>query len=207
MTLRVRPQFCPVNDTNGATTFPILERRMHDSFAQTIFSMPPIDEASGDLNVIIETPKGSRNKYAWNEKLGLFELKGVLTVGHSFPYDFGFIPNTRGGDGDPLDALVLMDEPAFVGCYLTARLIGVIEAEQTEKDGKVERNDRLIAVASESKNHSDIRTLDDLNDRFVTEIEHFFVSYNEAKGKKFRPTARNGVEKARRLVEKQTLRR
>lgn len=176
---------------------------MRNSFAQTIESLPPIHDVTGDLNVIIETPKGSRNKYAWNEKLGLFELKGVLTVGHSFPYDFGFIPNTRGGDGDPLDVLVLMDEPAFVGCYLTARLIGVIEAEQTEKDGKVERNDRLIAVASESKNHSHIRSLDDLNDKFVTEAEHFFVSYNEVKGKEFKPIARGGPEKARDLVKRQ----
>jgi inorganic pyrophosphatase len=176
---------------------------MRNSLAQTIGSMDPFDEETGDLNVVIETPKGSRNKYAWNEKLGLFMLKGVLTVGHSFPYDFGFIPNTKGGDGDPLDVLVLMDEPAFVGCYLTARLIGVIEAEQTEKDGKVERNDRLIAVATESKNQSHIRSLSDLNDKFVTEIEHFFVSYNEVKGKEFKPIARVGSDKARELVEKQ----
>ena len=176
---------------------------MRNSFAETITSLPPFDEEAGDLNVIIETPKGSRNKYAWNEKLGLFELKGVLTIGHSFPYDFGFIPNTKGGDGDPLDVLVLMDEPAFVGCYLTARLIGVIEAEQTERDGKVERNDRLIAVASESKNHSHIRSLDDLNDKFVTEIEHFFVSYNEVKGKEFKPIGRGDAEKACELVDRQ----
>jgi inorganic pyrophosphatase len=178
---------------------------MRDSFAQTTTSMPPFDEETGDLNVMIETPKGSRNKYAWDEKLGLLKLKGVFTVGHSFPYDFGFIPNTRGGDGDPIDVLVLMDEPAFVGCYLTARLIGVIEAEQTERDGRVERNDRLIAVASESKNQSHIRSLDDLNDKFVREIEHFFVSYNEVKDKVFRPIGRNGAEMARELVEKQTL--
>ena len=163
--------------------------------------MPPFDEETGDLNVIIETPKGSRNKYSWDEKLGLFKLKGVLTEGHSFPYDFGFIPNTKGGDGDPLDVLVLMDESAFAGCYLTARLIGVIEAEQTETDGKTERNDRLIAVASVSKTHSDIRSINDLNEKLVDQIEHFFVSYNQAKGKQFNPLGRFAARKAREVVE------
>ncbi|HEX8201166.1 MAG TPA: inorganic diphosphatase, partial [Isosphaeraceae bacterium] len=86
---------------------------------------------TGELNVIIETPKGSRNKFDFDEELGLFKLGGVLPAGAVFPYDFGFVPATRGGDGDPLDVLVLMDEPAFVGCLVPARLIGVIEAEQT----------------------------------------------------------------------------
>lgn len=163
--------------------------------------LKPFDEKSGDLNVIVDTPKGSRNKYAYDEKLGLFVLKGVLTVGHSFPYDFGFIPNTKGGDGDPLDVLVLMDEPAFAGCLVPSRLIGVIEAEQTEKDGKVERNDRLIAVASNSKIHENVKSINDLNKTLVDQIEHFFISYNEAKGKKFNPLGRFGAIKAKRVVE------
>ena len=163
--------------------------------------LTPFDEESGDLNVIIETPKGSRNKYAYDEKLGLFVLKGVLAVGHSFPYDFGFIPNTKGGDGDPLDVLVLMDEPAFAGCLVPSRLIGVIEAEQTEKDDKTERNDRLIAVASNSKIHENVKSINDLNETLVDQIEHFFISYNEAKGKQFKPLGRFGARKAKSLVE------
>ena len=99
----------------------------------------------GDLNVVIETPKGSRNKYNYDEKLGLFKLGGVLPSGASFPFDFGFVPSTVGGDGDPLDVLVLMDEPAFAGCLVSARLVGVIEAEQTERDGEVlVEDDRLL---------------------------------------------------------------
>src|SRR5919199_1807176 len=104
-----------------------------------------------ELNVIIETPKGSRNKFDYDEELGLFKLGGVLPAGASFPFDFGFLPATRGGDGDPLDVLVLMDEPAFAGCLVTVRLLGVIEAEQTEGDATT-RNDRLIAVAATSRN-------------------------------------------------------
>jgi inorganic pyrophosphatase len=160
------------------------------------------DEDSGELNVVIETPKGSRNKYAYDEDLGIFVMKGVLAVGHSFPFDFGFIPQTIGGDGDPLDVLILMDEPAFAGCLIRARLIGVIEAEQTELDGRVERNDRLIAVASNSHVHKDIKSINDLNATLVDEIEHFFVSYNEAKGKKFEPLGRFAAQKAKSLVEK-----
>ena len=72
--------------------------------------LPPFDPDTHDLNVIIETPKGSRNKYTYDEPRGLFKLGGVLPAGASFPFDFGFVPSTVGGDGDPLDVLVLMDE-------------------------------------------------------------------------------------------------
>ena len=153
-----------------------------------------------ELNVVIETPKGSRNKYNYDEKLGLFKLGGVLTSGASFPFDFGFVPSTVGGDGDPLDVLVLMDEPAFAGCLVPARLIGVIEAEQTEQE-QTTRNDRLIAVAANSHNHREVRSLDDLNRNLLEEIEHFFVSYNSVKGKQFKPIGRSGADHARRLVE------
>ena len=163
--------------------------------------LPAFDEESGDLNVVIETPQGARNKYAFDEKLGLFVLKGVLAAGHSFPFDFGFIPRTLGGDGDPLDVLVLMEEAAFAGCLVRARLIGVIEAEQTERDGRTERNDRLIAVAADSKTHSHVRSINDLNETLVDQIEHFFISYNEAKGKKFKPLGRFAGRKAVNLVK------
>jgi len=162
----------------------------------------PFDEESGDLNVIVDTPKGNRNKYKFDEEKGIFKLGGVLPVGAYFPFDFGYIPNTLGGDGDPLDVLVLMDEPAFCGCLIAARLIGVIEANQTERDGKTERNDRLIAVSTDSRIHEDIKSINDLNEKLVDEIEHFFKSYNEAKGKKFESLGRFAAQKAKKIVEK-----
>ena len=165
-----------------------------------ISKLPATDRESGDLNVIIDTPKGSRNKFSWDEKRGLFELTGMLPIGAVFPYDFGFIPNTRGGDGDPLDVLVLMDEPAFTGCLVRSRLLGVIEAEQTEK-GETERNDRLIAVAANSRTSGDLKSITDLNPKLLEEIEHFFVSYNVVKGKEFKPLGRYGPERARKLVQ------
>ena len=158
------------------------------------------DDETGDLHVIIDTPKDSRNKYKFDEKLGLFKLGGVLPVGAFFPFDFGYIPQTLGGDGDPLDVLVLMDEPAFVGCLIPSRLIGVITAEQTE-GGKTEQNDRLIAIASNSRVHQDIKSINDLNETLVNEIEYFFVSYNQAKGKEFKPLGRFGAQKARAIIE------
>lgn len=85
------------------------------------------------VQVIIETPKGSRNKYAWDTDQQIFALRKVLPEGMAFPHDFGFIPSTEGDDGDPIDVLVLMDQPVFTGCLVKARLIGVIEGRQTEK--------------------------------------------------------------------------
>lgn len=159
------------------------------------------DEPSGELNIIIETPKGSRNKFNYDDEQGLFKLGGVLPAGAVFPFDFGFVPSSLGGDGDPLDVLLLMDEPAFAGCLVRARLLGVIEAEQTEREGKTMRNDRLIAVAAKSYDHEHVQSLDDLNDNLLNEIEHFFISYNTIKGKQFEPLGRFGPERARALIE------
>ncbi len=163
-------------------------------------SVPPFT-ADGDLcNVIVETPKGSRNKFDYDPELGLFRLGGVLPLGAVFPFDFGFVPSTLGGDGDPLDVLVIMDEPAFTGCLVTVRLLGLIEAEQTEQ-GETTRNDRLIAVAANSRSHRDVHSLAQINANRVDEIEHFFVSYNAIKGKQFTPLGRFGPDRARRVVE------
>ena len=125
----------------------------------------------------------------------------MLPAGASFPFDFGFVPATEGGDGDPLDVLVLMDEPAFTGCLVEARLVGVVEAVQTERDGERTRNDRLIAVATEAHAHRHVRSLGQLDEQLVSEIEHFFVSYNEIKGKTFEPKGRHGSRRAREIVE------
>lgn len=163
-------------------------------------SLSAFDAESEELNVLIETPKGSRNKFKYDESRGLFKLSGLLPVGAVFPFDFGFIPSTLGGDGDPLDVLILMDEPAFPGCLIPARLIGVIEADQTE-DGETKRNDRLIAIAVDSRSHKEIQTLEDLNENLVNEIEHFFVSFNEAKGKQFEALGRYGPERAKKVIE------
>jgi len=150
--------------------------------------------------VVIETPKGSPNKLVFEPHYGTFVLKGVLPAGAVFPFDFGFVPSTLAEDGDPLDVLVLMDAPVFPGCIVPSRLIGVIEAEQTE-DGTTTRNDRLLAVAETSATHRSIRHLSDLSRDLVAQIEHFFTSYNEVKGKRFKVRRHSDKTRAIALVK------
>ena len=162
--------------------------------------IPAIDPDTGHLHVIVETPKGSRNKLDYDEDLGVFRLGGVLPAGAVFPYDFGMVPSTLGGDGDPLDVLLLLDEAVPTGCLVVSRLIGVLEAEQTEQE-VTQRNDRLIAVAAKSPGHDHVHRLDDLPALLIDEIEHFFASYNHFKEKRFDVLARSSPERAQEIVD------
>lgn len=153
-------------------------------------------------NVVIETSKGSANKLGYDDALGAFTLHAVLPQGAVFPFDFGFLPRTRGGDGDPLDVLVLMQEPVPAGTVVPTRLIGAIQAEQREKSGETVTNDRLIGVAPSCALYRDVQALDDLPAALVDEIEQFFVNYERQEGKEFRPTGRAGTRRAASLVEK-----
>ncbi len=164
--------------------------------------LPPFDPDSGYLNVVIDTPKGCRNKFAYDEAREAYVLKAVLPEGAVFPFDFGSVPGTKAEDGDPLDALILMEEPTFCGCLIEARPIGVIKARQGKNGGKLKRNDRLIAVATKSRIHSNIKSIKDLDSQLVKEIQHFFVSYNAERGKKFKIIGCKGHKKAKQLVEK-----
>ena len=155
----------------------------------------------GDLQVIIETPKGHRNKYNYRPDIERFELGGTLASGMVFPFDFGFIPATKGDDGDPLDVLVLMDEPAFTGCLVVCKLLGIIKAKQISRKENG-RNDRLIAIPLKSHGYKNIDTIEDLPKNVIEEIIHFFVSYNDAKGVTFKPLGTSGPKEAMRIVEK-----
>jgi inorganic pyrophosphatase len=168
--------------------------------------LPAFDPESGDLNAVVEATRGSRNKFKYDESHGLFVLHGVLPAGSSFPFDFGFVPQTIGDDGDPLDVLVLMDEPAFPGAVVPSRLIGVIEALQQKPEEEAERNDRLIAVASKAHQYGDASSLEDLPSNLVVEIEEFFVSYNRVKDVEFTPIGRGDADQATRLVKDGTAR-
>jgi len=159
-----------------------------------------LDEKKRTCRVIIETPKGCRNKFDYEPESRLFVLGGLLPEGMMFPFDFGFVPSTLGEDGDPLDVLVLLDAPAHVGCMIEVRIIGVIMAEQTQK-GKTERNDRLLGVAVHSYDHEDMETIEDLGKTFLDQLEAFFVSYNEQRGKKFKVTGTGGPKKAIRFLK------
>jgi inorganic pyrophosphatase len=160
------------------------------------------DKKNGIVNAVVETPGGSRNKFKYDEDLGCFTLSGVLPEGMVFPHAFGFVPRTRAADGDPEDILVLMDEPSFAGCVVPSRLLGVMEAEQTERDGKRERNDRLIGAAAQSYEYSEVQTFNDLDKHVLTQIEQFFINYNKEKGKKFRVLQMRGPRQALKLLKK-----
>jgi inorganic pyrophosphatase len=156
------------------------------------------------LQVIIETPKGSRNKYSFDNEQKIFVLKAALPAGMVFPYDFGFVPQTRADDGDPLDVLVLMDEPAFPGCALMARVLGVIQGEQITPTETV-RNDRLVAVAETAHMFANLKTLRDMSRQSLHEIQEFFVNYHRLQGKRYKllgckdaKTALKAITQARR---------
>jgi inorganic pyrophosphatase len=153
-----------------------------------------------ELDVIVETPRGSRNKFKFEPKSGKFRLGKVLPAGMVYPYDFGFVPDTKAEDGDPLDVLLLMDEPAFPGCIVEARVVGVIEAEQEENDETV-RNDRLIAVATAAFDYAHIRTADDIHHNLLHELEQFFLSVNRTRGKIFRVLGTKGPVQASKVIK------
>src|ERR1700732_3474373 len=152
------------------------------------------------VQVVIETRNGSRNKYAFDSEEKVFRLKKVLPAGMTFPYDFGFIPRTLADDGDPVDVLVLMDEPAFPGCVLKWRVIGVIEGEQGDGKDK-ERNDRVVAVEKDNHSFADIDHLDDLGKEFLRELEQFFVNYHSLTGEQFRVIDAKGPKQAKKRIE------
>ena len=141
--------------------------------------------------MVIETPKGCRNKYKFDPDLRSFRLNRVFPNGMAFPYDFGFVPSSQADDGDPADVLLLMDAPAFPGCVVESRLIGVIEGEQGQ-DGKKERNDRLVAVPMDSP---------EINPQLLKELGEFFVNYHKQSGEKFKVLGVKGPKEASRLLD------
>lgn len=163
--------------------------------------IPPREAGSGRVHVVIETPAGSRNKYKYDENLAVFRLSRILPQGAIFPYDFGFIPGTRAEDGDALDVLVLHMAPAFPGCLVTVRLIGVLHAGQRER-GKLICNDRLIGVADTPTSPARLAELRELDAEELRAIEHFFTSYNAFQGREFSIKSRGDAGAALRAVER-----
>ena len=162
--------------------------------------LPPLDPRHGTLRVVVETPRGSRNKYAYDPVAKALRLSRVLPAGMAFPFDFGFLPQTRAPDGDPLDVVVLLDEPVVPGCVVESRLLGVIEAEQTE-NGHTTRNDRLVAAACLAAPWADARTLADLPAAVLEPISRFFVDYHERQRRTFQPLGHRGPEIGRQLLD------
>jgi inorganic pyrophosphatase len=166
-----------------------------------LFFLPVYDHETGDVTVVVETPKGSQNKYKYDPSCGELRLTSVLGEGLAFPYDFGFVPSTLGEDGDPLDVLLFLDHGVPPACITTARIIGVLEIRQrTAKEGW-RRNDRFFAVATHAHSHQNLRTLADPRPHLLDEVEAFFVTYAGLNGKKLEVLTRKGPRRAHRLLK------
>src|SRR5579859_6582363 len=129
------------------------------------------------VNVIIETPKGSSQKYDYVPDTPFFQLSKILPSGMVFPYDFGFIPKTKGEDGDPLDVIVISEFTSFPGVIIECRIIGGITAEQSEEKGskKMIRNDRFLAIPKFSNIFQDVEKMADLPKQITDDLEEFFI--------------------------------
>jgi inorganic pyrophosphatase len=151
---------------------------------------------SAAVRVVIDTPQKSRNKFKFDPQTGAYKLSKILPEGMVFPYDFGFVPSTKGEDGDPIDVLVLIEEPTFPGCTVECRLVGVIEAEQSSGSEKPVRNDRLVGVAQASLLYSEISHIDQIPRAVLHEVEGFFVNYDRLRDVDFKVRARSGPDRA-----------
>jgi inorganic pyrophosphatase len=167
-------------------------------------TLPAYDARKQAWRVVVETPSGCVAKYRYAPELGTFEIAHFLPEGFAFPYSFGFIPSTQGGDGDPLDVLLLADTPIPPGCCVWARLVGVVEGKQ-KNDGKTERNDRLIGVATQSRRFGTIERVADLGPLQTEDLGRFFEEYNRVLGRTFRLLRISGAKTAVRLARKRNV--
>lgn len=161
----------------------------------TLKQLSPFEKKNDCLNVVVETPKGNRVKYSYDQDTGLIRVTERMT----FPFIFGFIPSTEAEDGDPLDILILNEEPLYPGSLLRATLGGVIEARQGEI-GKFVRNDRLFGFALRKETPTSLESMG-IGKKTLAEIEYFFKSYNKLSVKKFQILGKPVPNKALAIVK------
>lgn len=163
------------------------------------FTRLPTKTGDGYHHVVIETPRGSRAKLAYDPKLGAFTLSKSLLAGLTYPYDWGFIPSTKADDGDPLDVMVIHDAATYPGLVLTCRLIGILQINQKKK-GSVLRNDRLFAVPRYSHNEKGLKDVRDLSKSMREELEKFFIATDELEEKQLQILGWKGSKSAMKAV-------
>ena len=131
------------------------------------------------LNIIVEIPKGSRNKYEWDHELNALKLDRFLFSSMVYPTDYGFIPDTLGLDGDPLDAMVCVSEATFPGCLIQVKPIALFKMEDDKGI-----DDKVLCVPLQDPSWNTLERLDDLPDQLRDEIAHFFSVYKDLEQKK-----------------------
>ena len=166
-----------------------------------LINLPPFTE-DGDVYVVVETPRGSRAKFAYDPKLKTFTLSKSLLTGLTYPHDWGFVPSTTGPDGDPIDVAVFWDVATFPGVVIPCRALGLVKVEQSATEGSSgrRRNDRILAIPVEGRRQQDLRSVRDLSDRIRQELELFFVTAAALEGKDPKILGWDGPEAALSLL-------
>ncbi|WP_448564347.1 inorganic diphosphatase [Trichothermofontia sp.] len=156
----------------------------------------PAQPKPGLINVLIEIPAGSRNKYEFDKDLNAFALDRVLYSSVQYPYDYGFVPNTLADDGDPLDGMVMMDQPTFPGCVITARPIGML----LMVDGG-DRDEKILCVPDKDPRYAEVKSLKDVASHRLDEIAEFFRTYKNLEKKVTEILGWEDVDRVAPLVE------
>jgi inorganic pyrophosphatase len=157
----------------------------------------PAQPKPGLLNVLIEIPAGSKNKYEFDKDMNAFALDRVLYASVVYPFDYGFIPNTLADDGDPLDGLVIMDQPTFPGCVIAARPVGMMEMI----DGG-DRDEKILCVPDKDPRYAHVKSLKDIPQHRLDEIAEFFQTYKNLEKKTVEILGWKDVDAVMPLVEK-----
>jgi inorganic pyrophosphatase len=145
---------------------------------ENLYHLPAGPNVPEVINVVIEVPRGSANKYEYDKELGVVKLDRVLYAAMQYPGDYGFIPSTLGGDGDPLDVLILSTHPFLPGVLVEARVLGMLEMSDDKG-----RDEKILAVPADDPRWDDLQNLSDVRTHRLAEIEHFFLEYKTLEGK------------------------
>lgn len=160
-----------------------------------LYDIDPGPDCPEVVRVIIEIPKNSSNKYEYDGKLGVFRLDRALYSPMHYPGDYGFIPGTLAEDGDPLDVLVMVDEPSFTGCLMEVRPVGLLNMiDEKQPDQKI------LAVPSRNPRFDSIHTMDQVFQHIRKEIEYFFSIYKELQGGVTKMDGWRGPREARKTI-------
>jgi inorganic pyrophosphatase len=159
-------------------------------------SLIPAQPKPGLINVLVEIPAGSKNKYEFDKEMNALALDRVLYASVQYPYDYGFVPNTLADDGDPLDGLVIMDQPTFPGCVIAARPVGMLMMI----DGG-DRDEKILCVPDKDPRYADVKSLKDVPAHRLEEIAEFFRSYKNLEKKVTEILGWQDVDQVLPLVE------
>ena len=162
-----------------------------------LYDIDPGPDCPEIVRMIVEIPKNSSNKYEYDGELGVFRLDRALYSAVHYPGDYGFVPGTFADDGDPLDVLVLGDQPSYPGVMIVVRPVGLLDmVDQKEPDQKI------LAVPYRNPRFDQVHTIDQVFPHSLTEIEHFFTIYKELEGKITEMRGWKGPREARDLIRK-----